>query len=197
MTAAGDGITGEVADHSTTLLAFRVWRYDPRRGVLLSVNAGRPVKKGTWLLPNAISSPEGEWQPGGLMRAQCTHKQEHDEGVPDPECSCGIYATTELAVINDYLSSESPVLGIVELGGRTIPATQGYRAEAVRVAAVLLIEEMFTLSHATLAKVADGYKVPALKPHSTRPEDYRAEIRQSGFGPADWEQLKRLLDEEG
>ena len=120
--------------------------------------------------------------------------RKHEDGVPDPDCTCGIYATTDLEVVNDYLCNEAPVLGIVELGGRTIPATQGYRAEAARVAALLLIDEIFTLKHAVLAEVAAQYKVPTLVPHSTQAEDYRSEI-QPGFSDADWEQFKRFLDD--
>ena len=43
MTTLSDGITGEVPDSLTTRMAFRVWRHDQRRHVLLSLNAGRPV----------------------------------------------------------------------------------------------------------------------------------------------------------
>jgi len=194
MTPVGDGITGKVPDSPTTRLAFRVWRYDSRRGALLSLNAGSPVRRNTWFLPNAISSPEGDWNKAGLI-AQCGRSKQHENGVPDPGCSCGIYAAIDLQVVSTYLSREAPVLGIVELGGRTIPATQGYRAEAARVAAILLVDEMFTLHHATLEKVAAQYEVPPLVPHSVVAEEYRSELQRSGLSPADWEQLKRLLDE--
>jgi hypothetical protein len=189
-----DEVTRKVPDYAETRLGFRLWRFDRVRSVLLSVNAGQMVKKPTWIA-NAISLPHGEWSPGELMVARCLRDKKHAGGVPDPDCSCGIYATTQLEVANEYLGGEAPVLGIVELGGRTIPATQGYRSEVGLVAAVLLIDEMFTLEHAVLAKIADRYKVPALVPHSTRPEDYRSEIHQPGLGPADWEQLKRFLDD--
>jgi hypothetical protein len=189
-----DEVTRKVPDYAETRLGFRLWRFDRVRSVLLSVNAGQMVKKPTWIA-NAISLPHGEWHPGKPMIGRCLRDKKHAGGVPDPDCTCGIYAATELEVVNDYLCNEAPVLGIVELGGRTIPATQGYRSEIGRVAAVLLIDEMFTLEHAVLAKIADRYKVPALVPHSTRPEDYRSDIHQPGFGAADWEQLKRLLDD--
>lgn len=190
----GDEVTRKVPDYAETRLGFRLWRFDRARTVLLSVNAGQRVKKPTWMA-NAISLPQGEWRPGQLMVAQCLRDKKHESGVPDPDCTCGIYATTDLEVVNDYLCNEAPVLGIVELGGRTIPATQGYRAEAGRVAALLLIERIFTEDHAVLARIADRYNVPALVPHSAQPEDYRSEIHQPGFGASDWEQLKRLLDD--
>lgn len=196
MTALDDGITGEVPGIPSTLLAFRVWRYDRGRGVLLSVNAGQPVRANTWLLPNAISSPEGEWPKGELMFAECTLQKEHKGGVPDPACRCGIYATTDLGVLNEYLCEEAPVLGVVELGGRVIPATYGYRAQVTRVAAVLLVDAMFTLPHRDLEKIAAAYRVPALVPHSTDPADYRAEIRVGGLPDIDWDtELRRMLGE--
>ena len=130
------------------------------------------------------------------MIAQCGRENDHDDGVPDSSCSCGLYATTDLDVVNDYLSPDVPVLGIVELGGRTIEATQGYRAQAARVAAILLIDEVFTLPHGTLKKLAESYRVPAFVPHSTEPEDYRSAIHQPGFRTADWDQLKKFLGED-
>jgi hypothetical protein len=71
-----------------------------------------------------------------------------------------------------------PVLGIVELGGKVIPATQGYRARYARVAAILAIDEVFSLTHAHLAQIAELYQVPLITPHSTNPEDYREAIGQ-------------------
>jgi len=73
MTPSNDGITGNGPDVLTTRLALRTWRWDPGRGVLLSVNAGRQVRNNPWLLSNAISSPEGEWLTDRLMIAQCSH----------------------------------------------------------------------------------------------------------------------------
>jgi hypothetical protein len=187
----GDEVTRKVPDYAEARLAFRLWRIDRARLLLLSLNAGLTMQKPTWIA-KAISLPEGEWRPKQLMGARCLRRKDH--AVPDPDCTCGVYATTDLDVVNDYLNPESPVLGIVELGGHTVPAPQGYRAEAARVAALLLIDEMFTLKHSVLAKVAERYNVPALVPHSTRPQDYRSELHQSGFGAADWEQLERFLD---
>ena len=130
------------------------------------------------------------------MIAQCGRENDHDDGVPDSSCSCGLYVTTDLDVVNDYLSPDAPVLGIVELGGRTIEATQGYRAQAARVAAILLIDEMFTLPHGTLKKLAERYQVPALVPFPPNPRDYRAAIHQPGFRIADGDQLKKFLGED-
>ena len=63
--------------------------------------------------------------------------------------------------------------GVVELGGRVIPATQGYRAAYARVAVILLIDEVLTEPHSVLRKLAAAYSIPAVVPHSADPEDYR------------------------
>ena len=72
-------------------------------------------------------------------------------------------------------------------------ATSGYRAQAVRVAAILLVDPMFTLSHNTLRKIAAEYKVPALEPHSTDPEKYRSLLHLGDLGEFDWDGWLKLL----
>jgi hypothetical protein len=140
--------------------------------------------KASWLA-KAMASPAGNWPQGGILTAVCPFppkrrkKDDDDDGepehgpVPSTQCSCGIYATTELEVINRYLSRGAPVLGVVELGGRLIPATQGYRAAYARVAVILLVDEALTEPHGVLRDLADAYRVPAVIPHSADPEDYR------------------------
>ena len=184
--------TMKVPDYAETRLAFRTWRHDPRTGLLLSVNAGRSVRS-SWMA-RAMSAPEGEWRPGQLMMGVCTTGR-HEGPVPDSNCTCGVYATSDLSVVNDYLSDEAPVLGVVELGGRTIPATQGYRSQAARVAAILLIDEVLSLRHYTLERIAEHYCVPPLIPHSVQPEHYRAVI---GSHRVDWDaELQQFFSDPG
>lgn len=156
-----------------------------------------------------LADPEGDWPTDGSLAATCRalgavelvkgqlgkdHIHDPDDPDDDPEdclvcnhgpipgehCRCGIYATTSLKVINGYLLDEAPVLGIVELGGRTTTGhhggtgeLQGYRAQVARVAVILKIDPMFTLAHPMLDELAETYHVPAVVPHSTDPEDYR------------------------
>ena len=71
-------------------------------------------------------------------------------------------------MINHYLGRDAwhgPVLGVVELGGRLIPATQGYRAAYARIAVILLVDEQMTEQHGFLRDIAAAYQVPALIPH--------------------------------
>jgi hypothetical protein len=133
--------------------------------------------------------------------------------IPSKTCSCGIYATTSLHVINGYLGNEvilgtiairGPVLGIVEMGGQVIPATQGYRARYARPAAILLIDPVFSLDHALLRRIAETYNIPAITPHSKDPADYREAINElpaivdpSAVGDEADEFLKKLMEEGG
>jgi hypothetical protein len=172
------GSTGKaVPDFPQTRLAFRSWQLDRAAMAVLSLNA--PGRNASWLA-KAMASPAGNWPYDKLITATCGQPRkkakddEEEHGpVPGMECRCGIYATTDLGVINHYLSREAPILGVVELGGRVIPATQGYRAQYARVAAILLVDEALTEPHHLLRELAEAYRVPALVPISVDPENYR------------------------
>jgi hypothetical protein len=185
----GDETTGKAPGIAQTRLALRSWQFDRAAMAVRSLNA--PVsRKANWIA-KAMASPAGNWPHDRPLAATCAlgapnrrrrkkgaGEDEEDEEephgpVPDPQCSCGIYATTDLDVINGYLRRDAPVLGIVELGGRLIPATQGYRAAYARVAAILLVDEALTEPHSLLRELAAAYRVPALVPHSACPDDYR------------------------
>jgi hypothetical protein len=196
-----DGIP--IPDVPQTALAFRTWRLSETNR-LLSINApqltgkaGGNAQQGTrkigWIHRH-LADDEGQhgWPIAEPLMAHCGVRGEGAEAIPEhgkipsKGCSCGIYATTELKVINSYLGNEvymgvairGPVLGIVEMGGQVIPATQGYRARYARVAGILAIDEVFSLTHAHLNQIAELYQVPLLTPHSTDPEDYREAIGQ-------------------
>jgi hypothetical protein len=213
-----DGIT--IPDRPQTELAFRTWRVSDS-GRLLSINApsltgkagGNPnqnIRRVSWI-HRQLADDEGQdgWPVGDPLIAHCGNgradKDPTHGPIPGKNCTCGIYATTSIDVINQYLGNEiilgtiairGPVLGVVELGGHVIPATQGYRAAAVRIAAILLIDPAFTLSHPQLRQIAEQYRVPALVPHSIKPEDYRNYLKlEQPVGDEAEEFLKNL--EEG
>lgn len=173
---------GKAPDFPQTFLALRCWRLDGTAMAVRSLNAPAVGKKSSWIA-KALAAPTGNWPLDRPIAATCTLPARPKKGEDDPEqehgpvpakdCTCGIYATTDLDVISHYLSRSAPVLGIVELGGRVIPATQGYRAAYARLAAVLLIDETLTEPHSLLRELADAYRVPAVVPHSADPEDYR------------------------
>lgn len=168
-------------DFPQTRLALRAWQIDRAAMAVRSLNA--PVsRKASWIA-KAMASPAGNWPYDKALAAACAapkpkkgpdgEEPEPHGRVPGRKCTCGIYATTDLDVISGYLSRFAPVLGVVELGGRVIPATQGYRAAQARVAVILLIDEALTESHGLLRDLAAAYRVPAVVPHSVDPEDYR------------------------
>lgn len=169
-----DGFTLKVPDVPQTMLAFRVWRLSHDRTRILSLNA--PIyRRGVQGRPSAVltgltDTPKGGWPPDKLLAAECDL---HPKTVPDPVHTCGIYATTSVDVLDTYLSPDAPVLGVVELGGRVIPGTQGFKAQYARIAAVLLVDPVLTLPHGQLKALAARYGVPALVPHSVVPDDYR------------------------
>jgi hypothetical protein len=196
-----DGIV--IPDVVETKLAFRTWRLSESNR-LLSINApnltgkaGGSAQQGTrkigWIHRH-LADEEGQngWPIAEPLVAHCGVRGAGAEAIPEhgkipsKECSCGIYATTELKVINSYLGNEQymgvairgPVLGIVEMGGKVIPATQGYRARYARVAGLIAIGEVFSLSHAHLLQIAELYQVPLLDDISANPEDYRKAIGQ-------------------
>jgi hypothetical protein len=174
----GNGETGKVPDPwPETRLALRVWRYDRAGSLLKSLNAP-PSKKPSWVAA-ALADPAGSWPIGKPLAATCAREHKEGELVPVENCTCGIYAATDLDVIASYLSIGAPVLGVVELGGKVIPATQGYRAAYARVAAILLVDEALTLRHDTLRALAAVYRVPAVVPHSVDPEECRELIGTS------------------
>lgn len=195
-----DGIV--IPDVPETALAFRTWRISEGNR-LLSINAPNltgkaggaqvQVKKIGWIHRHLADS-EGQdgWPIATPLMAHCGVRGAGAEAIPEhgripsKECSCGIYATTELKIINQYLGEEKymgafirgPVLGIVELGGKVIPATQGFRARYARVAGILEIDPVFSLPPARLRQIAELYQVPLIKPHSKNPADYREAIGQ-------------------
>jgi hypothetical protein len=181
------GETGKVPDPRTRL-ALRCWIFDRPSMAVRSLNSPAAGRKSSWIA-KAMASPEGIWPHGSPLEATCDRppapapkRKKGDEDaepvpehgpVPSKHCTCGIYATTDLDVINGYLRPGVPILGIVELGGRVIPATQGYRAAFARLAVVLLVDEALTEPHSVLRELAEAYRVPAVRPHSADAEDYR------------------------
>lgn len=115
-------------------LALRVWDLDRQHLALRSFNA-RPAQTPPWWIDTAFSEPTGGWPKDRPLVAECKAKgehtphlpecredcEEHDGGIPAPNCRCGIYCTRSLSVVSDYLrAANEPVLGIVEMGGRFI-----------------------------------------------------------------------------
>jgi hypothetical protein len=191
-----------IPDVPQTVLAFRTWRVSEDGNRLLSINApsltgkaggsnDKQVRRVAWIHRAMASDGQEGWPIGGPLVAHCgvqgqnAEKNEDHGNIPSKTCSCGVYATTSIKVINQYLGNEviqgtiairGPVLGIVEMGGRVIPATQGFRAAFARVAGIIEIGAEFSLSGPQLKQIAATYRVPLLKDKSKDPENYRNDI---------------------
>lgn len=203
----GDDIAPDgtpIPDIPETFLAFRTWRISPS-GLLLSINppsltgkAGGvqqgPTKRVSYMRIHQAFAADGAdgWPIGRALRAHCgiqgpgAEANEDHGPIPAKECSCGVYATTSIKVVNQYLGTEQvngayvrgPILGIVELGGKVWPATQGFRAEYARVAAIIELDPAYTLTRGQLLAIAAHYRVPLVADKSKNPEDYRSDIEE-------------------
>jgi hypothetical protein len=107
-----------------------------------------------WRVGNegALESPiyGDEWPPGGAFRSECP--DDHDR--PLPECGCGVYAvaTREQAVEwAEWARSALPypiVLGQVQLWGRVLPYSRGYRAQHAYPYELELLDDDLALARA-------------------------------------------------
>jgi hypothetical protein len=69
--------------------------------------------------------------PVGFGPDLCVSCPRHD--APDEGCTCGFYATKTLAVFQQGAFTKDCILGRVELAGKVIEYTAGYRAERARI----------------------------------------------------------------
>jgi hypothetical protein len=124
-----------------TITAWRYWGVNfpqPMRWLTHSVFVDFRLPDGSPPPPYLIGSYDRAWKAGEDMVAECSFK-EHDE-VPDPVCTCGIYAYKEYVTAEKEFNPREKarsVLGVVELWGNVIPASCGYRAEYAKIRAVL------------------------------------------------------------
>lgn len=96
------------------ILAFRAWRIDNERELLLSCTC------------------DHVWQPRTRESAHCTVNRTIHCGVPPAwNCSCGFYAYKTVRDLTASRYSDSPsglvVIGRVALWGRVIDHARGYR----------------------------------------------------------------------
>jgi hypothetical protein len=186
-----------VPDVAEPLLAFRVWRWD--RGTplaLWSLNAAGPKRPTARArLRGLLAVPDGAWPTDGPLLAACDKRGKDGELLhrpPDKDCTCGVYAATDINVVAGYIR-DAPVLGLVQGSGQVIPADFGWRAEHVRIAALFDIEPGFTIPRKDLHRVADAYHVPLIRPYASRPDDYRHHVR-SGFASGLGDEVEAFLD---
>jgi hypothetical protein len=147
-----------VPDAINPLTGYRAWRFD-RRGGLFPISRSGVVAKTAWdgadrrwvsatcrlhdpsVHPDSVSRMmENVYRKLGLMLDQpfefelTPHPIAH--AVPEGWCSCGFYAMKELRSVTEP-DGPDVILGRVELAGKVIECTQGYRAERARVAELI------------------------------------------------------------
>lgn len=95
------------------------------------------------------------WARGGLQAASC----DMGHRVPDPGCTCGIYATYDIQLARLYTAAShiSPIF-LVEASGRTILYTGGFRTEELTVVQVAENEPTF-MARMVAAQAADYFSV--------------------------------------
>jgi hypothetical protein len=67
-----------------------------------------------------------------------TDNLSHDKVIPSKGCTCGIYGYKNFAnCLYDVPLIQNPVIGVVEMWGKVIPAELGYRAQYAKLRAVI------------------------------------------------------------
>jgi hypothetical protein len=114
--------------------------------------------------------------------------------APGPDCTCGLHATIDLQTIHKYLRPDSPVLAIVENGGRLTKWDLGYKSEQAKIMAIVLLDDVLLatlgkrITPSLLIKIAAEYGVPAIVPVSVDPEAHRELVAEQTPEPEPAEQ---------
>lgn len=126
-----EAVTGDIVipDFTDVMIGWRAWMVHERSGfapLLLSMNAGGRGNRRV----------HGTWEPREPMEGICAaHPDKTKHQVPTLNCSCGLYSAKSREHLlsmhyHKYDPDESPrVIGSVNLWGRIVEGTQGWRAE--------------------------------------------------------------------
>jgi hypothetical protein len=117
-----------VPDFIEPVEAWRVWRVSLREGriVLQSLFAGTVWEPGVALAASCAKRHRSRWRPWRI--------ESPDHGVPEIDCSCGIYGVRSVAAARWYLESRAffcrgdRVVGRVALWGDVVESESGWRA---------------------------------------------------------------------
>lgn len=188
--SSSDFIEVSIPDTAEPLLGYRVFRVRDDDSTLWSVSFGEPGYKKTRRdkMLTSQARDEDKHLPPGMwatkMKAECNLRRKHDDGVPDPACTCGIYATYDLEVIAGYIP-RAPILTLVKGYGNVIVGDPddytigGWRASDAEIAAIFAISEDFTVPRRQLKRVAKRYGVPIIEPWSADIKEYAAAVRSN------------------
>jgi hypothetical protein len=90
---------------------------------------------GTFVSP---ARPEFTWPREGLVQAACALNKQHENGSPDPGCSCGIYATFDRQTVSTYIAEDDKAVFLLQGWPRFICGNLfAWRAAAASVIAVV------------------------------------------------------------
>jgi hypothetical protein len=120
-----------IPDGIEPLSGFRVWRY---------VLRGREAELHS-LTCGAMDGCPWERVPEGWLVASCNVGESGEHVAPAEDCTCGFYALRSLRALRDsdeligaaFTTSGRAVIGRVELAGKVIEHTHGFRAERARI----------------------------------------------------------------
>lgn len=121
-----------------TKIAYRSWKVSGMELPTNEINPETGVAKIKWTLClGAVALSQHKWPPYEKMVSNCSHGT-----LFSSKCTCGIYAYKSMRGLPDYVRSISrdnisldgnndlsPVIGEVELWGKCLEHTLGWRAE--------------------------------------------------------------------
>ncbi len=113
----------QLVDRAVPLRAWRYWQLSPRRRL------------------RSVAQRQVEWSPERAMRALCIGG---GHPAPDPDCSCGVSGTRDLETLRQHGLCVLPgalVVGEVDLWGRVVEDSYGYRGEFGRPASLALVRQ--------------------------------------------------------
>jgi hypothetical protein len=135
----------EPAQAETTdrpVVVWRTWLLTPERGPRNSV---QPLLTGLygfpWYAADVAAKCTMRDRAGGYLASGAFTVDRHHRVIPDPFCTCGIYAgRDELTVPRPHPVRTVPfATGFVELRGRVLATPDGFRAQQARIVGPLTI----------------------------------------------------------
>ena len=78
----------------------------------------------------------------------CTHGKHQ---AADPDCTCGIYAATDISVAASYTGVGNAFGLVYGWGEHVVPADEGFRAEYARIAAIFAVVREVSMRRRTCA----------------------------------------------
>lgn len=165
---------------SRPIVVWRTWLLAPQRGPRVSI---RPRLTGLYGFPWHDAEVEAKCtlrdRADGYLASGAFTLDRHHRVIPDPFCTCGIYAGhDELATPRPHPVRGVPfVTGFVELSGRVLASPDGFRAQRARVVGPLTI----TPGRAPMSAALALRLGTALKPNRVvaGPSEYRTLWRMS------------------